>query len=68
MDIAARKWSITEQLALISDDNVLEQIQRFIAKKLRGVAEVEEEISDEEIAGFDRHHAAYMHPVSADVR
>ncbi|MBS1944434.1 MAG: hypothetical protein JST98_04380 [Bacteroidetes bacterium] len=60
MDIAARKWSITEQLALISDDNVLEQIQRFIAKKLRGVAEVAEEISDEEIAGFDRHHAAYM--------
>ncbi|MCO6482212.1 MAG: hypothetical protein J5I62_05415 [Flavobacteriales bacterium] len=58
MDSAARKWSITEQLALISDDSVLEQIQRFIAKKLRGVAEAE--ISDEEIAEFDRHHAAYM--------
>ncbi len=34
MDIAARKWSITEQLALITDDGVLEQIQQFIAEKL----------------------------------
>lgn len=59
MDSAARKWSITEQLALISDDSVLEQIQRFIAKKLTGAAEAEEEINDEEIAEFDRHHAAY---------
>lgn len=60
MDSAARKWSITEQLALISDDSVLEQIQRYIAKKLRGVAEADEELGDEEIAEFDRHHAAYM--------
>ena len=34
MDIAARKWSITEQLAMITDDGVLEQIQQFIAEKL----------------------------------
>ncbi|MBS1570257.1 MAG: hypothetical protein JST45_12585 [Bacteroidetes bacterium] len=34
MDLAARKWNITEQLALITDDGVLEQIQRFIAEKL----------------------------------
>lgn len=34
MDIASRKWSITEQLALISDDNVLERIQRFIEQQI----------------------------------
>ena len=34
MDLAARKWNITEQLALITDDGILEQIQRFIAEKL----------------------------------
>jgi hypothetical protein len=34
MDIAARKWSITEQLALITDEGILEQIQRFITEKL----------------------------------
>ena len=60
MDSAARKWSITEQLALISDDDILEQIQRFITRKLRGEAEADEEISDEEIAEFDRHHTAYV--------
>jgi hypothetical protein len=60
MDNAARKWSITEQLALISDESVLEQIQVFIAKKLRGLTEAGEELSNEEIAEFDRHHAAYM--------
>lgn len=34
MDIAARKWCITEQLALITDDGILEQIQHFIKEKL----------------------------------
>jgi len=34
MDISARKWSITERLALITDDGVLRQIQEFIEEKL----------------------------------
>jgi hypothetical protein len=34
MDLAARKWSIMERLALISDDGVLDQIQRFIEQKV----------------------------------
>ena len=34
MDIAARKWSILEQLSLISDDGVLAQIQQFIEQRI----------------------------------
>lgn len=34
MDLAARKLNILERLSLISDDQVLEQIQRFIEQKI----------------------------------
>ncbi|MFT3885053.1 MAG: hypothetical protein QM724_06370 [Flavobacteriales bacterium] len=34
MDLAARKWNIMERLSVISDDGVLEQIQRFIEQKI----------------------------------
>jgi hypothetical protein len=34
MDMSARKWHILEQLALISDDRLLAQIEDFIGNKI----------------------------------
>ncbi len=46
MDTSARKWSIMEQLFLISDEGILDRIQQFIAKQTGGdeftVAELDE--------------------------
>ena len=55
MDLAARKWNITEQLALITDDGILEQIQRFIAEKL-GV----EDLTLAELDELDAQEAARL--------
>lgn len=36
MDIAARKWTITEQLALVTDEELLERIQHLLSENLGG--------------------------------
>lgn len=36
MDIAARKWTITEQLALVTDEELLERIQQLLSENLAG--------------------------------
>lgn len=36
MDIAARKWTITEQLALVTDEELLERIHQLLSENLGG--------------------------------
>jgi hypothetical protein len=48
MDIGARKWHILEQLALISDDRLLAQIEEFIGKKI-----IEEDLDPEVLDELD---------------
>jgi hypothetical protein len=48
MDISARKWHILEQLALISDDRLLAQIEEFIGKKI-----IEEDLDPEVLDELD---------------
>lgn len=49
MDLAARKWNIMEHLSMISDDGLLEQIEKFIKTKVAD----HDDISDEEYAEFE---------------
>ena len=49
MDLSARKWNIMEHLALISDDGLLEQIEKFIKTKVAD----NDDITDLEYAEFE---------------
>lgn len=58
MDIAATKLELMQQLMSIVDEKTLRKVASFFRKEV--AIEADEDITDEEIAEFDRQHAAYM--------
>lgn len=58
MDSAAIKLELMQQLMSIADDKILQKVASFFRKEV--ATEEDGGITDEEIAEFDRQHAAYM--------
>ena len=58
MDSAAIKLELMQQLMSIADEKTLRKVVNFFKKEV--VIEEDEDITDEEIAEFDRQHAAYI--------
>ena len=61
MDSAAIKLDMLERLAGVRDEAVIKRMATLLRKAFPEVmAGDEDEISDEEIAGFEQHHAAFV--------